>query len=233
MENLPFYISLVFGLTVLAAVFIFYSAANHSKTFLLIITLWIIVQSIVGLSGFYRDESTIPPRFSLLVFPPLVMIFLLFITKKGKIFIDSLSMKWLAFFHIVRIPVELVLFWLFLNKMVPGLMTFEGRNFDVLSGISAPMIYYFVFVKKIIGPKLLLVWNFICLGLLLNVVSIAVLSLPTPFQQFAFEQPNVALLEFPFVLLPSVLVPLVLFAHLTAIRRLLQKPTDIVTIQMP
>jgi len=223
MENLPFYISLVFGLTVLGALFIFYKAANHSKAFLVLLSIWIIGQTIVGLLGFYRDESTIPPRFSLLVLPPLLTIFTLFITKDGRRFIDSLSVKTLTIFHTIRIPVELVLFWLFMYKMVPDLMTFEGRNFDVLSGLSAPIVYYFGFVKKTLNLKVILLWNFICLGLLLNVVSIAVLSLPTKLQQFAFEQPNIALLEFPFVLLPSVLVPLVLFAHLVSIGRIIKK----------
>jgi len=204
MEDLPFYVSLVFGITVLVALYIFYQAANHSRKFLTIIFIWIFMQSVAGILGFYRDESTIPPRFSLLVLPPLLMILLLFLTDKGKNFIESLSLKTLILFHVIRIPVELVLFWLFLHKTVPELMTFEGRNFDIFSGISAPIIYYFGFVKKNLSMKIVLIWNFICLGLLLNVVSTAVLSLPTKFQQFAFEQPNIALLEFPFVLLPAV-----------------------------
>jgi hypothetical protein len=67
----------------------------------------------------------------------------------------------------------------------------------------------------------LLLWNFICLGLLINIVVNAVLSAPSVFQQFAFGQPNTAILYFPFVWLPCCVVPLVLLAHLTSIRKLL------------
>lgn len=102
-------------------------------------------------------------------------------------------------------------------------MTFEGRNFDIFSGISAPLVYYFMFVKQKTGTTFLLIWNFICLGLLLTIAFNAVLSLPTVFQQFAFDQPNIALLQFPFTLLPSVLVPLVMFSHLAAIRQIINK----------
>jgi len=35
-----------------------------------------------------------------------------------------------------------------------------------------------------------MLWNFVCLGLLLNIVINALLSLPSAFQQFAFDQPN-------------------------------------------
>jgi hypothetical protein len=46
-------------------------------------------------------------------------------------------------------------------------------------------------------------------------------SLPHfPFQQFAFDQPNIAVLYFPFIWLPSCVVPLVLLSHLAAIRQL-------------
>jgi hypothetical protein len=68
-----------------------------------------------------------------------------------------------------------------------------------------------------------LVWNFICLGLLFNIVVHAVLSAPLPFQQLAFDQPNVAILYFPYVWLPAFIVPVVLLSHLVAIRKLIIK----------
>ena len=68
----------------------------------------------------------------------------------------------------------------------------------------------------------MLVWHVLALALLLNIVTIAVLSLPTPFQQFGLDQPNWGVLHFPFNWLPAVVVPLVLFAHLVAIRRLIR-----------
>ena len=60
-------------------------------------------------------------------------------------------------------------------------------------------------------------------GLLINIVATAVLSLPSPFQQQAFNQLNIAILYFPFVWLPSVVVPVVLLAHVSAIRQLIRK----------
>ena len=223
MDTLPLYISLVFGFTLLASIALFYKAANYSKTVLTVIILWIIVQSTISISGFYKSENTLPPRFALLLMPPLLMIILLFVTKKGKIFTDGLNIKMLTVIHIIRIPVELVLLWLFISKTIPELMTFEGRNFDILSGISAPIVYYFTFIQNKMNSRFLLIWNLICLALVINIAINAVLSLPTSFQQFAFDQPNIALLQFPFTLLPSVLVPIVVFSHLVSIRQLLTK----------
>ncbi|MCC6371440.1 MAG: hypothetical protein IT236_10590, partial [Bacteroidia bacterium] len=184
---------------------------------------WAILQSIIGLSGFYSITNTLPPRFILAVLPPVVGMIILFNTKGGKAFIDSLNAKTLTLFHTIRVPIELVLFWLFLYKGVPELMTFEGRNFDIFAGLSAPLIYYYGFIKQKLSYRIIIAWNVLGLILLFNILVNAILSVQTPFQQFAFEQPNVAVFVFPFILLPAFLVPMVLFAHLVCIRQLLLK----------
>ncbi|MEP6948049.1 MAG: hypothetical protein ABI863_02185 [Ginsengibacter sp.] len=188
--------------------------------------LWLIVQTVIGLSGFYTITDTLPPRFLILILPPLLFIIALFVTSKGRKYIDSLDATSLTILHIIRIPVELVLFWLFIHKAVPKLLTFEGRNFDILSGLTAPLIFYFGFIRKQVGKKIILVWNIICLGLLFNIVAIAVLSAPFPFQRLAFDQPNIAVLYFPFIWLPCCVVPLVLLSHLATIRQLLYRQKE-------
>jgi len=221
MENIPFYIELVFTFSAFIAVYFFYKASNYSKVWLIGIVLWMLVQMAMGLSEFYLNTSAVPPRFLLMILPPITLILALFNTQKGKAFIAQLNIKYLYALHIARIPVELVLYWLSIEKMVPQLMTFEGRNFDIIAGITAPIIYYLGYHKKMLSNKLMLTWNILCIGLLLNIVINAILSAPLAFQQFAFEQPNIAVLYFPFNWLPSLVVPLVLFAHLAAIRQLL------------
>ncbi len=221
MENLPKYISIFFLLTTLLTVAIFYKATNNSKKTLTILLCWLVLQSILGMSGFYLVKDAMPPRFLFLFLPPILLIIILFSTIKGRQFLDSLNIEILTILHIIRIPVEIVLFLLCVNKFVPELMTFEGRNFDIISGFTAPIIFYFGYITKQLNRKVVLIWNLICLGLLLNIVVNAILSAPFPFQQFAFEQPNIAVLYFPFNWLPSCVVPLVLFSHMVTIRQII------------
>lgn len=227
MENLPLYIPVTFGLTTILTIWLFYRAARRSVSTLVLIIIWLILQSIISLQGFYTVTNALPPRFLLLVMPPLLFIALLFFTKKGRNYIDNLDPALLTLVHIVRIPVEVILFWLYLYKAIPGLMTFEGRNFDILSGLTAPLIFYIGWAQKKMSKKMLLAWNFICLGLLINIVRYAILSAPFPFQQLAFDQPNRAILYFPFVALPGCIVPLVLLSHLADIRYLLKKQNPV------
>lgn len=233
-DTIPTYISLMFGLTTVATLVLFVWAVKRStakttaKTAMIIfigLSLWLVVQAMLTIKNIYNtDTNTLPPKIMVFgIFPTILTIILLFATTKGRQFIDSLPLKYLTYLHIVRVPVEIVLFWLFLSKAIPELMTFEGRNFDIMAGITAPFVAYFGLKTAISNRKILLVWNVICLGLLLNIVVNALFSAPSPIQKFAFEQPNIAILNFPFSWLPTFIVPIVLFGHLTAIRQLLQQ----------
>ena len=231
LSGLPFYIPLLFILTTLLT-FLFFIAAvkkNNSNQWVamvsLMIIVWLSLHAILGINHFYLVTNSIPPRFALMVAPAFLFILILFITQSGRRFIDSLSMKILTQLHVVRIFVEIILWRLFLYKYIPQLMTFEGRNFDILAGITAPFIAYYGFVKRRLNITFILIWNVICMLLLINIVVNAVLSAPFPFQQFAFDQPNIAVLYFPFVWLPCFIVPVALLSHLVVIKKLLKKQT--------
>ncbi|MHB1278433.1 MAG: hypothetical protein ACYC1Q_08540 [Bacteroidia bacterium] len=222
MIQTPFWLELLFGLTTLLSLFLFLRSTPKIKPVILVILSWLLVTGVAALSGFTQITS-LPPRLLLLALIAFTGIVLLFATPKGRNFVDGLDPAKLTLVHSVRVPVEIVLFLLYSFGTIPELMTFEGRNLDILSGLSAPLIYYFGYRKKSIGPKLLIVWNFICIALLVNIVTHAILAAPFPFQQLAFDQPNRAVLYFPFVWLPVFIVPLVLFAHLVCLRNLFRK----------
>jgi hypothetical protein len=220
-EGLPVFIHILFGLTVLGTITWFYFACK-SRTYLIIAAAWTVLQSVLGISGIYQDTETVPPRIMLFgVFPATVFIITMFLSVKGRAFIDRLNLKTLTWFHTIRIPVEVVLILLYYQGLVSVLMTFEGTNFDIVSGLTAPLAAWLAYRTGRENKKLLLWWNIICLILLFNVVITAIFAVPSPFQKLAFDQPNTAVLYFPFNLLPVVIVPLVLFAHLSALRQLI------------
>ncbi|RYF63480.1 MAG: hypothetical protein EOO39_28460 [Cytophagaceae bacterium] len=224
LPHLPLSISILFVLITIVTVWLFYRATNYSRTALVVLVSWLALQAILSFAGFYQRTDTVPPRLALLIGPPLLVIISLFLSKKGQVFIDEARLDQLTLLHSVRIVVEVVLLLLFIQKAVPKAMTFEGRNFDILAGLTAPLVYYLAFVRKKLSRRALLVWNGLCLGLLINIVLTALLAAPTAFQQTSFDQPNIAIQYFPFVWLPAVVVPIVLFSHLIAIRRLQNPP---------
>jgi hypothetical protein len=233
-SSMPLYIPIIFIITTIATLLLLYRAVNRStsaktrntaKYIFIGMILWLTLQAILTLNHMYsKNPETIPPTILLLgILPVILLIIILFTTKKGRLFIDSLPLADMSYIHIVRIPVEIVLYWLFLQKEIPQLMTFEGRNFDIIAGITAPFIAWFGMVKGRLNRKVIIAWNILCLGLLMNIVVSALLSAPTPLQQFAFDQPNIAILYFPFSWLPVFIVPVVLFAHLVSLRQLVKR----------
>ena len=220
---LPLHIYIVFYIAVVACVlFLLYAIRKVSPKVATItavfLALWMSLQRQLSINGFYLKTNTLPPRFIFAVGPMFLAIIALMVFKRD--FLARLPLLPLTLLHVVRIPVELVLLWLFQYGLVPELMTFGGRNFDILSGVTAPVIAWLAFHHGKVERKLLLVWNVIALGLLINIVVHAILSLPYPMQKLAFDQPNQAVLYFPFIWLPSVIVTIVLFSHVVSIWRL-------------
>ncbi len=223
LPHLPVYISIVFILTALLTLWFLWKA-SLSMTVVIFSLSWLIIQGILAFAGFYLNSLSTVPRIAFAVVPPLVLIILILTTKQGNLFTRRLKLKTLHLMHVVRIPVEFCLYWLSLNKAVPDLMTFAGNNLDIVVGITAPVLYFTCFKRREVRSKnLLFAWNIIGLVFLGSIVVNAILSAPTKFQQLAFEQPNIAILYFPFVWLPCFIVMAVLFSHLVMIKRLLTK----------
>jgi hypothetical protein len=177
------------------------------------------VQSVLAYTGFYEITDSIPPRFGLVLIPSTILIVYGILPKQQKWISEKRDTVLSTLLHTVRLPVEIVLFGLFTHKMIPELMTFEGRNYDILVGITAPIIGW-LFVKEKVTKQVLLLWNIVGLCFVLFILINAILSAELPFQQFGFEQPNRGINYFPFVLLPATIVPIVIWTHLTDIFKL-------------
>lgn len=232
--NIPISLSVVFGFITLATLLLFNKVVRKSSLestrrkatpILIGSVLWLILQGFLAYKNVFAAHlDSIPPKlFVFGFFPAFSLFIILFATRSGRIFIDSLPLKHLVYVNMVRVPVELMLFALYIYHTVPKLMTFEGGNLDIFSGLSAPLIAYFVFRNGKVNSRLLLVWHIICLALLGNIVTRALFSLPVSFQQFAFDQPNIAIIKFPFIWLPTFIVMTALFGHLVSLRKLLLK----------
>jgi hypothetical protein len=196
-------------------------AMQFNKMAFVILLGLLAAQGILAHNNFYIDTTAKPPHVMLMLMPALILMLLLFILKNNRKILDTIDIKYLYLIHVVRIPVEIVLYYLSVEKVIPDSMTFEGNNFDIISGLLAFPIFYFGFIKPRLNKSILIGFNILCLLLLLNVVITGVLSVPYPFQLLNLEQPNIAMLYFPFVWLPAFMVPCVLFAHLVSLRQII------------
>ncbi len=184
---------------------------------------WIAIVGIFAYSGFFQDFTSRPPRMVMFAFVAVAFILGLFLVPRSRAYIGRIPITVLTHVHLIRIPVEIVLWWLFLAGTVPETITFEGSNFDILSGITAPFVAFFLLGRKNQSRVGAIVWNLAALALLVNVVARAIAA--TPY----FESggtPNVAVFYTPFIYLPLFVVPAVFFAHLASLYQLIFIPQE-------
>lgn len=197
---------------------LFYFGTGRDQMLLILFISWQLIVGALALLKVFEDHPTL--------FPVLILatVVLVFVSIK-RVNLQKLNAKALLAIHVLRIPVELILYQLFLQEKIPNLMTYSGWNFDIVVGISALIILaYQLFSKKNINGKLFIVWNIIGIIFLFIIVSLAILSSPLPIQQFAFNQPNIAVLMFPYCFLPTCVVPIVFVSHILLLKPQIRSP---------
>jgi hypothetical protein len=115
---------------------------------------------------------------------------------------------------------EIILWLLYLQHRAPVIMTFEGRNVDILVGLTAIPVGYLCFVRKAWPARVALWWNLAGILILLNVVVHAQLSTPSPFRVFVTDPPLTFIAYWPYILLPGFLVPLAWLGHAASLIQL-------------
>ena len=194
-----------------------YIGTGKDKKLLLLFIMWQFLIGSLAVAEVFKDQPNLFPVAILGTF----VLTILFIKRTD---IRKIHPKMLLAVHILRIPVELILFQLYLQGKIPKLMTYKGWNFDILVGISALLILVYLFsFKGKLDKSLFIIWNGIGLAFLLVIISLGILSSPLPIQQFAFDQPNIAILEFPYCFLPTCVVPVVLISHVLLISQQLKQ----------
>lgn len=229
MEDIPSYVSATFIAIVIAVLgFIYFaiSAATSGKKSIvppIVITIligWIFIVSLQTFNGFFTNLSGIP-RLPIFVGIPVLTTIILLIVPRTRAVLMNMPITTLHYLHIIRVPVEMVLWWLAVSRAIPVDMTFEGSNFDIISGISAPFAAVFLVGARSKNRVGAIIWNVVALGLLVNIVGTAISYLPYFFTPTGGEVANLGVFYFPYVLLPTFVVPAVLFCHLVSLCQLI------------
>ena len=187
------------------------------KTRILIgLALWLVAVSIMSITGFLGDFSTLPPRMMIVLVIPLAISLVMTFSGKAKEILSRIPPHRLIRLQVFRLFVEVLLWMLFVDNLFPVQMTFEGRNFDIIAGITGPLVAFLFRNNR----RLMIAWNFVGLALLFNILTIAILSMPLPFRIFFNDPANIIVAEFPIVFLPAFLVPLAYTIHFFSLRQL-------------
>lgn len=174
---------------------------------------WLVYVSVISVTGIFT-ATTFPPRIPLLLVAPAFLFFIYFFTKKKfKPIIENTLHSWPVYFQSFRIIVELLTWWQFINGILPQSVTFEGNNFDILIGLTAPLIAFFTFARPRIGKVPFIIWNIAGLAALCIVVGILMKH------SYFMDNANLSILgrgfgDFPYTFLAGLFMPLAVFMHI-------------------
>lgn len=170
-------------------------------------------------SGVLGAFERMPPKIPLVALSAVGIALLVSRVAAVKEALRVMPSWWPVAFQTFRAPLEVALYLLFTAGQLPEQMTFAGRNFDVLVGVSAPVMAFLIATKRA-PPWVQWLWQLAAVGLLINVVSIAITSAPGPLHLDWPGAPLTIVAQWPYALLPGFLVPCAVLGHVLAISKL-------------
>lgn len=181
---------------------------------ILALALWISFLGVLAELGWFAQWQSRPPHLLLAPLGALVMFTLVFRGQWQKIPVVGL-----VGLQSFRLLVELFLHAGGEDGLVPPQLTYSGWNFDILVGLSAPVMAWGAY-RGYWGRRSLLLWNALGMILLLNVVTWSLLSAPGPLHLLLDYPPNTFVAQTPFIWLPGFLAPLAAVLHVLAFAQL-------------
>ena len=184
---------------------------------------WMTVTWRAAASGALRQWDDTPPPFALLIAGIFGIAFRLAFSTTGRRLAQHVPLWALVGIQSFRYPLELAMHVMYERGLMPVQMSYSGRNFDIVTGITALLVSGLLVIGRA-GRRTVAAWNVLGVLLLANIVVVAILSLPA-FRYFGDDQVNVWVADPPYVWLPAVMVLAALAGHLLVFRALrLQRP---------
>lgn len=191
-------------------------ANRHALSATLAVVFYALLTAVVAGSGLLEREGPVPLLMPFIAACNLLAVGLAF-SRLGTRLSTALSIAALVGFQAFRLPLELVLHRWYGEGVIPAQMTFEGHNFDILSGIGA-IVLFFALRHGAAGWRSILAYNLMGTGLLITVATIAVLSSPVPFRAYPGEPTLVLAYNPPYTWILPFCVSGALFGHLLVFR---------------
>lgn len=182
--------------------------------------LWMGLFAWLAKSGVLAQFEQTPPPLNVTLVVVVAAGLALGFSPLGERLVKGLPLHLLVSFHIYRFPLELMMHKAAEVGLMPEQMSYTGYNFDIATGVSAIFLAW-ALDKRSVPLRVVEVWNGLGFGLLMVIGVVSLLSTPM-FAVFGSEPEklNTWIAQFPYVWLPSVLVPFAIFGHVLLWRKL-------------
>jgi hypothetical protein len=186
---------------------------------LLGISAWMALTWAVAGSGIIADFERRPPPILLMMLAVLTISTVIAFTRFGHRFVDGLPLWILVVGQAFRLPLEWLMHRAAEEGVMPPQMSYSGWNFDIVTGISALPVALLLARGFRHARLIAIVWNILGSALLINILTIAILSTPLV-AAFGAERMNTWVAYPPYIWLPTMMVVCAITGHLVIFRKL-------------
>jgi hypothetical protein len=189
------------------------------------VLMWLGLSAGLAHAGLLLNTHQLPPVIAGLVAVPLAFLVLTVRRPNAGVWRQGVSLRMLLGIQIFRLPLELLMWRAAQLGIMPIEFSFQGYNLDVITGLGALLlVVLWPYVSPQRAKQLAWVWNLWGIFCLLAISALVVLL--SPQVHFFGQGPqhiNSWVLFFPYVWLPSLLVPCAVLGHLLVWRELSHK----------
>jgi hypothetical protein len=172
---------------------------------------------------FATDADTTTPIIAIGIAVPIVAGVALLQVPGVRGAIDRVPLQWLVGVQFYRVLGGLFLIAYARNEMPGEFALFAGIG-DIAVGLTALAVAYLVATRGAQHTRTaVLAWCAFGIADLVVAVGTGFLSSPSIMQQIALDDPNTAITRYPFVLIPTFLVPISIWLHVSVIARLRER----------
>jgi hypothetical protein len=184
---------------------------------------WLAITAFVASTGVLRRFDLTPPPFLAMVLAIAIIGVAVPFSRLGTLLIAGLPIWFLVGSQVFRFPLELLLHRAYVEGIMPVQMSYSGRNYDIVSGITAGVLGLWLICRPL--PRWVVTcWNILGFALLVNIVTVAIVSTPV-FAWFGADRLNTFVTYPPFVWLPAILVTAALMGHVLVWRWIASGPS--------
>ena len=178
------------------------------------VLLWIIFQSTLSLNRWYMDRSAAHLLFPYL-FTSSCILAILFVPRLRE-WALGLRIEILIGLQFIRLPMEGLLHWAAYHRQTPLALTFYGGSVEILIAAATPVVLYFYSKDKTKYRMWLFIWSYAGIASLTALWIRSLLCAPSTIQNWGYEIPNYLMVHFPGSWIVTVIIPVLLFAHIAA-----------------
>ena len=193
-------------------------ARRRATVAALAVAAWMALTGLAGASGRLSFE-TMPPTMPILIVATFAVVAGVVRSEAGRRIAAGAPLALLVGVQAFRLPLEMLMHRAYEEGIMPVQMSYSGLNFDIVTGLSALLLAPLVAAGR--APAWLVrAWNLLGIALLTNILTVALLSAPTPLRVFHNEPANVWVTRAPWVWLVTILVAMAMLGHAVIWRRL-------------